>query len=82
MMNAGSAPVLAVDVPTGLNADTGHAGAQCVRAQFTLSLLTLKPGLFTGHGRDACGQVWLDDLQPLDGPNDLAAVGGPHASKA
>jgi ADP-dependent NAD(P)H-hydrate dehydratase / NAD(P)H-hydrate epimerase len=28
----------------------------------TLSLLTLKPGLFTAQGRDACGDVWLDDL--------------------
>ena len=65
-INAGTAPVLAVDVPTGLNADTGHAGVQCVKAQFTLSLLRLKPGLFTGHGRDACGQVWLDDLGDLE----------------
>lgn len=69
-INAGTAPVLAVDVPTGLNADTGHAGALCVKAKFTLSLLTLKPGLFTGQGRDACGQVWLDGLGDLD---DLAA---------
>ena len=61
-LGAGSAPVLAVDVPTGLNADTGHAGALCVTAQFCLSLLTLKPGLFTGQGRDQCGQVWFDNL--------------------
>lgn len=73
-MNAGTAPVLAVDVPTGLNADTGHAGAQCVKAQFTLSLLTLKPGLFTAHGRDACGQVWLDDLGHLDDSDDPEPV--------
>ena len=29
---------------------------------FCLSLLTLKPGLFTAHGKDAAGEVWLDDL--------------------
>ncbi len=75
-INAGTAPVLAVDVPTGLNADTGHAGMLCVKAKFTLSLLTLKPGLFTGHGRDACGQVWLDDLGDL---NDVDAVNAPDA---
>jgi ADP-dependent NAD(P)H-hydrate dehydratase / NAD(P)H-hydrate epimerase len=75
-MNAGTAPVLAVDVPTGLNADTGHANATCVKAQFTLSLLTLKPGLFTGHGRDACGQVWLDDLGDW---NDLGDLESPTA---
>lgn len=56
------APVLAVDVPSGLDADTGRATAQTVRAHHTLSLLTLKPGLFTANGRDASGQVWFDDL--------------------
>ena len=62
VINAGKAPVLAVDLPTGLNAGTGYLTQPCVRAQFTLSLLTLKPGLYTAHGRDACGQIWLDTL--------------------
>jgi hydroxyethylthiazole kinase-like uncharacterized protein yjeF len=57
---AGGRPVLAVDLPSGLNADTG--GGTAVAASHTLSLLTLKPGLFTGGGRDAAGQVWFDDL--------------------
>ena len=61
-INSGLAPVLAVDTPTGLNGDTGHVGAVCVKARFTLSLLTLKPGLFTAHGRDAAGDIWLCDL--------------------
>ncbi len=59
-MNAGAAPVLAADLPTGLDADTGTGIA--VRASHTLSLLTLKPGLFTGQGRDAAGEIWFDDL--------------------
>jgi ADP-dependent NAD(P)H-hydrate dehydratase / NAD(P)H-hydrate epimerase len=59
-MNEGAAPVLSIDVPSGLDADTGAAFA--VRADHTLTLLTLKPGLFTGHGRDAAGQVWFEDL--------------------
>lgn len=58
---------LAVDIPTGLHAETGNwlAGAcagQCVHADHTVTLLTLKPGLFTAHGRDAGGQVWFDGL--------------------
>lgn len=69
------APVLAVDLPSGLDADTGQFAAgfapQVVQhhhphtpnpARHTLSLLTLKPGLFTAAGRDAAGQVWWDDL--------------------
>lgn len=64
-MNAGSAPVLAIDLPSGLDADTGTGLA--VRASHTLCLLTLKPGLFTAQGRDAAGEVWFDDLDvPVD----------------
>ena len=56
--------VLAADIPSGLHADTGTAlGPDCVIASHTLSLLTLKPGLFTGVARDHCGTVWFDDLQ-------------------
>ncbi|TFZ01604.1 NAD(P)H-hydrate dehydratase [Ramlibacter rhizophilus] len=58
---AAGTPVLAVDLPSGLDADTG-TGEQPVRADHTLSLLALKPGLFTAQGRDAAGQVWFDDL--------------------
>ncbi|WP_137892080.1 NAD(P)H-hydrate dehydratase [Ramlibacter sp. 2FC] len=72
-MNLCPAPTLAVDLPSGLAADTGNYAADRtpghvektadqVRAQHTLSLLTLKPGLFTAHGRDACGTLWFDDL--------------------
>jgi ADP-dependent NAD(P)H-hydrate dehydratase / NAD(P)H-hydrate epimerase len=66
-LQATTAPVLCVDIPTGLNADTGkwlsaitphHVQTQ----RHTLSLLTLKPGLFTADGRDATGQVWFNDL--------------------
>ena len=71
-------PVLAVDLPTGLDADTGNLNNLAVRADHTLSLLTLKPGLFTGHGRDHVGQVWLDALQR---PADPALAGGEPAAQ-
>jgi hydroxyethylthiazole kinase-like uncharacterized protein yjeF len=62
--------VLAVDLPSGLDADTGQyantrlaqQGPDPVTQRHTLSLLTLKPGLFTGAGRDAAGQVWWHTL--------------------
>ena len=54
-LNAAACPVLAVDLPSGLNADTGQPlGDACVRATHTLSLLTLKPGLFTGRRARPC----------------------------
>jgi hydroxyethylthiazole kinase-like uncharacterized protein yjeF len=56
-------PTLAVDVPSGLQPDTGALlGEVAVRATHTLALLTAKPGLFTAQGRDHAGRVWLDDL--------------------
>ena len=61
-MNGSGALILSVDTPSGLDADTGCATRLHVRASHTLSLLTLKPGLFTAQGRDASGCVWLDNL--------------------
>lgn len=55
-------PVLAIDLPSGLDARSGQPLGDCVRAQHTLSLLTLKPGLFTAAGRDHAGNVWFDPL--------------------
>ncbi len=62
LMNCGGAPVLAIDIPSGLAADTGCVQGPCIQADHTLTLLTLKPGLFTGSGRDAAGSIWFDDL--------------------
>lgn len=58
-------PVLAVDLASGLDANTGVTTQTHVRATHTLSLLTLKPGLFTAQGRDASGTVWFDDLNSV-----------------
>lgn len=87
-INAGTAQVLAIDLPTGLDAATGTlAGAAkgpCVRATHTLSLLTLKPGLFTAQGRDHAGEVWLDDLgvpAALTADAELSFGGGPATAR-
>jgi len=59
-------PLLCVDLPSGLCADHGNWYARSAPTaspwRHTLSLLTLKPGLFTHHGRQASGQIWYDDL--------------------
>lgn len=71
--------VVAVDLPSGLDADTGRAllnegGQPCsVQAHHTVSLLTLKPGLFTHEGRERAGRVWWDDLQSMGSPIDVGA---------
>ncbi|MBK7004493.1 MAG: NAD(P)H-hydrate dehydratase [Burkholderiales bacterium] len=92
-MNHCGATVLAVDVPTGLHAETGALTQSrtepashtriVVRAHHTLSLLTLKPGLFTGHGRDFVGQVWLDPLGVDVAENSAdATLAGPPPRRA
>lgn len=67
------APVLCVDLPSGLGSDTGHWPHPCPARspgpRHTLSLLTLKPGLFTASGRDAAGDIWFDDLD-IDNRSD------------
>ena len=62
-LNALRVPVLSVDAPTGLATDNGaQLGDAAVRATHTLTLLTPKPGLFTGAGRELAGEIWFDDL--------------------
>ena len=84
-LNALPCPVLAVDLPSGLHAGTGQPlGDTCVIARHTLALLTLKPGLFTGAGRDHAGTVWLDTLG-IDTRADAACAwlaGRTHAETA
>lgn len=61
-----SACVLCIDMPSGLDPDSGSWLNACPAIpqgpRHTLSLLTLKPGLFTAQGRDAAGHIWWDDL--------------------
>lgn len=61
-LNAGSVPVFAVDLPTGLNADTGAVMGTAVRAGATASFIGLKLGLFTGEAPALCGPVHYDVL--------------------
>lgn len=73
-MNEHPAPVLAADVPTGLNAFSGSSGAIFVRAHSTLTLLGAKAGLFTADGRDACGDIWFHSLGIIATPVPCALL--------
>ncbi len=78
-------PILAVDLPSGLHAGTGQPLSEaCVHARHTLTLLTLKPGLFTAQGRDFAGNVWFDDLQVdrASHPPDAWLTGRQAATRA
>jgi NAD(P)H-hydrate epimerase len=63
LLNASGLPVLAVDLPSGLCADSGRVLGVAVRAQLTVTLIGLKLGLFTGVAADWVGELQFDDLQ-------------------
>ena len=61
-VNASGARVVAVDVPSGLSAQTGHAPGAVVVADVTITMLALKPGLLSDDGRDTCGSIVVAPL--------------------
>ena len=67
-------PKLALDVPSGLDSDSGRIRGIALRADHTLTFIGLKPGLFTADGPDYAGQLHLDMLG-VD-PADLPAAPG------
>jgi len=60
--NASAAPVLALDIPSGLDADAGTAFTPAIRAHATATFIALKPGLLTGNGVDLCGAISVHSL--------------------
>lgn len=66
-VNAAAAPVLALDVPSGLDADSGWPSPVAVQATATITFIALKQGLFLGAAADHCGEL------------ELAALGVPDA---
>lgn len=62
-------PVIALDVPSGLEADTGHlSGATAIRASHTITFIADKPGLHTLDGPDHAGRITVANLQLNIGP--------------
>jgi hydroxyethylthiazole kinase-like uncharacterized protein yjeF len=61
-INDYAGPVLALDIPSGLDADTGQVLGHAVRASHTLSFIALKPGLLTAGGPDHCGEISVAPL--------------------
>jgi ADP-dependent NAD(P)H-hydrate dehydratase / NAD(P)H-hydrate epimerase len=61
-INTGVAPVLALDVPSGLNADSGHCPGAAIRASRTITFIAGKRGLHTGSAVDHVGMLELAGL--------------------
>jgi NAD(P)H-hydrate epimerase len=61
-VNGSGIPCVAVDLPSGLNSDTGTIMGAAIRAVATVSFIGLKQGMFTGDGPDCCGDILFDGL--------------------
>ncbi len=62
LVNAASATVFALDIPSGLSADTGVCLGRAVRADATITFIGLKRGMFTAEGPEFCGKILFSDL--------------------
>lgn len=57
LANRSTAPTVAIDIPSGMNADTGAADPDAIRAARTVTFTALKPALLTAAAQAYCGQV-------------------------
>ncbi len=71
LVNRAHAHVVAVDIPSGLSADTGHALGVAVQADHTITMAFLKVGLAVSPGFASCGTVSVADIGI---PRDLARL--------
>jgi len=67
LVNESTVPVIAVDIPTGLNSETGVPMGSAIIARQTVTFVGLKLGLFIGLAADYCGAVLIDDLDSPQG---------------
>jgi ADP-dependent NAD(P)H-hydrate dehydratase / NAD(P)H-hydrate epimerase len=61
-INKSNLPVIAIDVPSGLDADLGNCMGVAVKADVTATFLGLKRGFLTNDGQDFCGKIYCSDL--------------------
>ena len=72
-INAAGVPVLAIDIPSGVSADTGAVFDQAVQATVTVSFITAKAGLYTGAGVSCAG---LREFTDLGVPKEMFIAAG------
>lgn len=61
-LNQLNCPTLAIDIPSGLNADTGCIMGCAAQAQCTVTFVGQKRGMYTADGPDCCGSIYFDNL--------------------
>ncbi len=75
LINKSHCPVIAVDIPSGLNADSGCVMGHAVKADCTVSFIAQKRGMFTGQAAEHCGQILFSNLDiPLSIYRSMAST--------
>lgn len=70
-------PTVAIDIPSGLNADTGCLMGCAVNAHNTVTFVARKRGMYTANGPDYCGHISFEDLAiPLEARREVAGNTG------
>ena len=83
-INAAGVPVVAVDIPSGVNASTGEVAGAAVRADVTVTMHGPKVGLAVAPGRFHAGEVVVADigLEPAETEHRLVTAGDPRRGAA
>lgn len=72
LINESSAPVLAIDIPSGLEADTGRMEEYCIKADYTVTFAWVKRGLVVFPGKKYVGQLEVTNISlPEEAINEL-----------
>lgn len=61
-INESSKPIISIDIPSGLYADTGSKASEAICADTSVSFIGLKQGMFTAQAKDYCGEIIYSDL--------------------
>ncbi|MBP9743163.1 MAG: NAD(P)H-hydrate dehydratase [Burkholderiales bacterium] len=78
IINQSGKPILAIDTPTGLDPFSAQVYGNAVRAHYTITFISDKPGFYTGHGIDLVGRVTLETLVNLE---DYSLTGAQTVTK-
>lgn len=66
---------VAVDIPTGLNAENGIAHSLCFKADYTITMFAIKTGMLLNQGQEMCGEITVGYLgAPIKIANSLSKV--------
>lgn len=75
-MNDSGLPILAIDIPSGLHADTGEILEIAIAAHTTMTFVAVKAGLTTGDGKACAGNLFVDGLGITEAFQSLATARG------